>query len=273
MKQLARLIRRICPNKMYIDWENYNKIGFPVDYYGVTLKNGTILKNRIYYLIEGSAITSISPVFDLLVKKHILRCFSVGIENGKDYYKFDYRVKIPALHDLIVLLRSELPYIDERSICELCSYFTKSNKQFYLRVLGITANLRQKQVDDICLYFYTHEKICYDRDQKFFNEIGMRAFNKSLPDNIVWPVCNEYGYLCFAALDFNRNGSKKIKFYFEFLCGYEQDLFMPLFENTNMYDHVCEIVKSNARIDMYQVAIDERGEVSYNFYLKEKKYG
>lgn len=52
-KQLARLIRRICPNKMYIDWENYNKIGFPVDYYGVTLKNGTILKNRIYYLLKA----------------------------------------------------------------------------------------------------------------------------------------------------------------------------------------------------------------------------
>lgn len=255
---------------MYIEWENYKTSALPIDYYGITVKDGVVVKNRIYYIIDGSMVLSTNPLFDALTLRHLLKCFSVGKEENADYTKYDFKLNIENSKEVLTYIVSNLDFCSEVLLDDIQFIFSKYGDKFYFRILGTIINEKLKNINSACFYFYTHEKI----DVRKHSDLIARLLDLCLRSNkvyekICWPVCNENGYLCFIALDFSLQ-LYKIKFYFEFCHGYDQSLLLKVFEGTKAFNVVSDIVRSNARIDGFQVAVTENGQVSYNFYLQEQ---
>ena len=162
---------------------------FPIDYYGITLKDGAVIKNRIYHLTDGSAVNSINPCFDELSLRHLITCFSLGKESAGNYIKYDFKVNKDFWRGII-----EAKFLPD----------------YYLRVIGMTLNQQTSNTENVCFYFYTHKKIDVLKNVNLVGEIlSLFAKNDTLKE-IHWPICNEQGYLCFIAVDFLSNSSNKI---------------------------------------------------------------
>lgn len=271
VKKIALPIKLICQNKMFIDWESLNKKDFPIDYYGITLKDGAVVKNRIYYLTDGSAVTSIDPCFNNLALRHFLECFSLGKENDNNLIKYDFKVNKEHWKNIIKIISNSFRFCSKKTLQTVLSVLSVFEKEFYLRVLGMTFNKQTSNTENICFYFYSHERIDIATNFNIINKLCSFFLKEKTKEKIYWPFCNEFGYLCFIAVDFFANAPNKIKFYFEFLHGYERSLFLAPFIKTNMFTKVFDLINSNARIDMLQIAISENGKISYNFYLQEEK--
>lgn len=183
---------------------------FPIDYYGITLKDGAVIKNRIYHLTDGSAVNSINPCFDELSLRHLITCFSLGKESAGNYIKYDFKVNKDFWRGIIEVICDSFSFCSETLIHEVTSILAKFLPDYYLRVLGMTLNQQTSNTENVCFYFYTHKKIDVLKNVNLVGEIlSLFAKNDTLKE-IHWPICNEQGYLCFIAVDFLSNSSNKI---------------------------------------------------------------
>ena len=148
----------------------------------------------------------------------------------------------------------------------LHSFSTKKIFPIENKIIGARVSTIDFSLENICLYFRCLKNPktveCQEYIYEMCSEYGVR-------NDICLPKGDDEHFLRLVALDFGKDVFK-LKFYFQCSPRYDARLFIKAFEGTKNQNVVEEIVSSNGWVGGMQIATMDNGEITYNFYMKER---
>lgn len=265
------VIRR---SQMAVDWDGSMKINWReldsrkqgLYCYAITVKEGAIIRNRAYYHVkEVQSNKTKNVVLDALVEDNLATCFSCGFEAHNNIFKHDLHIKSQMTEQIYKKL-SILDFFDNQKIHLLKKLLAKRNFPIENKIIGSKVSMADLSLKNICLYFRCLKDPQLSQCKAVILDLCSLYL---LSEDFTLPKGGKEEFLRLIALDFG-NDLFKLKFYFQFTPKYDAHLFIKAFEGTKNQNVVEEIVSSNGWIGGLQIATMDNGEISYNFYMKER---
>lgn len=246
---------------MYIDWDGLLSSDEKLDYYSVTVSDGKIVRDRAYYLTVKNNVNDIGNyVFNSFLLKGYLKCFSYGTD------KYDFLITNNSQNIIYKECAENFSFFDLPQVCKFYGILNDYSFKFINHILGAktSVNDKQSEIQSICLYF---------RSNGYFSLVNAKPFIR----DVLKKCLGIYDYNFFnlnkvhlhlIALDFSRN-EFKVKFYFKFNGDFDFKELEKSFGKTANSKSVSDIVNSNGRLEILQVAVNNSNKTTYNFYFRK----
>lgn len=241
---------------MPIDWQALTNGPLPLDYYAVTVRDGAIVAQKVYYRTDA-APTGLPP-FDGLCAAGLLRPFSFGTDDaGNKKYDFALTREFRAVCHAVA---RQYPFFDAERVIALDSLMQRSGAA-QGKIVGM--KVQDKTVKSVCLYLRTALPCTDERadDAAQLAAAFARVQAPSCP-----PPSGKDVQLYLVALDFAQTAFK-LKLYYKFLERSAPAQLVPLLAHSGCADLAARLLQAGGFLEGFQIALSEEGE-SFNFYLK-----
>ena len=241
---------------MPIDWQALTNGPLPLDYYAVTVRDGAIVAQKVYYRTDA-APTGLPP-FDGLCAAGLLRTFSFGTDDAGNK-KYDFTL-VREFRAVCRAVARQYPFFDEERVIALDALMQRFGAA-QGKIVGV--KVQGKTAKNVCLYLRTALPCGDKRADDAVQQVA--AFARVQTPSCGLPSGKDV-LLYLVALDFAQTAFK-LKLYYKFLERSAPAQLVPLLAHSGCADLAARLLQAGGFLEGFQIALSEEGE-SFNFYLK-----
>lgn len=248
-----------------INWQDLKYSLSGLYCYAITIRNDKVLRTRAYYQLEEKKTNKTGNIIlDSLIEANFANYFSCGYD--ENIIKYDFHINAGEIAEIYKLL-SRIEFFDFSKIEQFYLFLEKIDGSIKNEIIGATVYKPDLELKNICLYFRCIKELPIDKCKDFILKLckfyGFRY-------DLCLPKGDDKHFLRLIAFDFSKTVFK-LKFYFQLWPGYDVQHFLEAFADSISLNVVKKIINSNGWVGGFQIAVMDSNEVTYNFYMKERK--